>query len=129
MTDETSWRYNGWRVTGVCFAVAAFSWSFGFFGQSVYLAELQHRFGWSASLLGVLTSYYLTVAAGVMYVSDIIGCFGPRLTLLTGSVLLAAAMILLAFVAQPWQLIPVYGVMATGMAATHMGAISNIVGL
>ena len=40
--DESSRRYEGWRIVAVCFLVATFGWAFGFYGQSVYLAEL-HR--------------------------------------------------------------------------------------
>src|SRR5215471_10751076 len=120
--DEASWQYTGWRVTAVCFAVAIFSWGLGFFGQSVYLAELQHRFDWSASLLGIMTTYYLLVAALVMFISDAVAYFGPRLTFLLGVSLLATSVASLALVSQPWQLVPVYAVMATGMAAMHVGA-------
>jgi hypothetical protein len=37
--DETSARYEGWRIVAVCFWVATFGWGLGFYGQSVYLAE------------------------------------------------------------------------------------------
>ena len=41
MLDETSIRYDGWRIVAVCFLVATFGWGLGFYGQSVYVAELQ----------------------------------------------------------------------------------------
>ena len=28
--DETSARYDGWRIVAVCFAVATFGWGLGF---------------------------------------------------------------------------------------------------
>ena len=40
--DESSARYEGWRIVAVCFLVATFGWGLCFYGQSVYLAEL-HR--------------------------------------------------------------------------------------
>jgi hypothetical protein len=49
--DETSARYDGWRIVAVCFAVATFGWGLGFYGQSVYLAELQRLHGWPAALI------------------------------------------------------------------------------
>ena len=33
--DETSIRYDGWRIVVVCFLLATFGWAFGFYGQSV----------------------------------------------------------------------------------------------
>jgi hypothetical protein len=30
--DETSARYDGWRIVAVCFLVATFGWAFGFYG-------------------------------------------------------------------------------------------------
>ena len=43
--DESSLRYEGWRIVAVCFLVATFGWAFGFYGQSVYLAELHREHG------------------------------------------------------------------------------------
>src|SRR5260370_38018955 len=36
--DETSARYDGWRIVGVCFLVAAFGWRLRLHGPSAYLA-------------------------------------------------------------------------------------------
>ncbi len=38
--DESSFRYQGWRIVAVCFLLATFGWGLGFYGQSVYVAEL-----------------------------------------------------------------------------------------
>ena len=48
--DETSLRYDGWRIVVVCFLLATFGWGLGFYGQSVYVAELHRLHGWPASL-------------------------------------------------------------------------------
>ena len=42
---ETSIRYDGWRIVVVCFLLATFGWGLGFYGQSVYVAELQRARG------------------------------------------------------------------------------------
>ncbi len=77
--DEWSPRYDGWRVTAVCFVVAMFCWGFGLYGHGIYLAELQHLFGWSASLIsGATTTYYLVTASLVVFISDAIVRLGPR---------------------------------------------------
>ena len=68
--DETSIRYEGWRIVAVCFLLATFSWAFGFYGQSVYVAELQRLRGWPASLISSGTTFfYLFGAALVAFVS------------------------------------------------------------
>ena len=69
--DETSVRYDGWRIVAVCFAVATFGWAFGFYGQSVYLAELHRLHGWPASLISSGTTFfYLLGAVMVAFVSE-----------------------------------------------------------
>jgi MFS family permease len=128
--EESSLRYDGWRVTAVCFIVAMFCWGFGLYSHGIYLAELQRRFGWSTSLIsGATTAYYLLTASLVVFVSDAILRFGPRRIFLTGTCCLRSAVALLAFIAAPWQHYLVYLVMAVGSAAMHVGAITNVLGL
>ena len=128
--DESSPRYDGWRVTAVCFAVAMFCWGFGLYSHGIYLAELQRRFGWSTSLIsGATTAYYLLTASLVVFVSDAILRFGPRRIFLTGTCCLGSAVALLAFIVAPWQLYLVYLIMAVGSAAMHVAAITNVLSL
>jgi MFS family permease len=128
--DESSPRYDGWRVTAVCFVVAMFCWGFGLYSHGIYLAELQRLFGWSTSLIsGATTAYYLLTASLVVFVSDAIVQFGPRRIFLTGTCCLGSAVALLAFIVSPWQLYLVYLIMAVGSAAMHVGAITNVLGL
>jgi MFS family permease len=128
--EESSLRYDGWRVTAVCFVVAMFCWGFGLYSHGIYLSELQHRFGWSAALISsATTAYYLLTASLVVFVSDAIARFGPRRIFLTGTCCLGSAVALLAFIAAPWQLYLVYLVMAVGSAAMHVAAITNVLSL
>jgi MFS family permease len=128
--DESSPRYDGWRVTAVCFVVAMFCWGFGLYGHGIYLAELQRLFGWSASLIsGATTAYYLVTASLVVFISDAIVRLGPRPVFLIGTGCLGSAVSLLALIAAPWQLYLVYLIMALGSAAMHVGAITNVLGL
>ena len=128
--DELSPRYDGWRVVAVCFLVAMFGWGFGLYSHGIYLAELQHLFGWSASLIsGATTAYYLLTAALVVFISDAIVRLGPRQVFLIGTCCLGSAVALLALIAAPWQLYVVYLIMAGGSAAMHVGAITNVLGL
>ena len=103
--DETSARYDGWRIVAVCFLVATFGWGFGFYGQSVYVAELHRLHGWPASLIsGGTTFFYLFGALLVAFVSEAIRGFGPRNCLLAGVLAMAAAAVLIGQVTEPWQL-------------------------
>jgi predicted MFS family arabinose efflux permease len=97
---ETSARYDGWRVVAICFLVATFGWAFGFYGQSVYLAELHRLHGWPASLISSATTFFYLVGA-----------------------------VLVAFVTAPWQLYAVSVLLAFGWAGTSLGIITNTLGL
>ena len=80
LTDETSLRYPGWRIVAVCFAMATFSWGLGFYGQSVYLPELQRLHGWQTSWISTATTiYYLVGAALVMVNFAVDEITNPRL--------------------------------------------------
>jgi hypothetical protein len=61
--DETSIRYDGWRIVAVCFWVAIFGWSFGFYGQTVFVAELHRLRGWPTSLISSGTTLFYLLGA------------------------------------------------------------------
>jgi predicted MFS family arabinose efflux permease len=128
--DETSIRYDGWRIVAVCFLVATFGWAFGFYGQSVYLAELHHIHGWPTSLISTATTFfYLFGALLVAFVSEAIRAFGPRNCMLAGVLVMASAVVLIGQVAAPWQLYAVNALLAFGWAGTSLGMITNTLGL
>jgi predicted MFS family arabinose efflux permease len=128
--SKTSVRYEGWRIVAVCFLVAIFGWSFGFYGQSVYVAELHRLHGWPASLISSGTTFfYLFGALLVVFVSEAIRIFGPRNCLLAGVVAMAAAAVLIGQVTEPWQLYAADAVLAFGWAGTSLGVITNTLGL
>ena len=130
IADEGSIRYAGWRIVAVCFAMAAFSWGLGFYGQSVYLPELQRLHGWpTAWISSATTIYYLVGAALVVFVGDVIGAFGARACLLAGVICMAAATALLGRIDALWQLYAAYALLACGWAGTSLGAITNTLGL
>src|SRR3954467_13394448 len=107
--NETSIRYDGWRIVAGCFLGATFGWAFGFYGQSVFLAELHRIHGWPTSLISTATTFfYLFGAVLVAFVSDAMPRFGPRLCLASGVCCLALATIALGRIDRPWQLYTVY---------------------
>jgi MFS family permease len=128
--DETSIRYDGWRIAAVCFLVATFGWALGFYGQSVYLAELHRIHGWPTSLISTATTFfYLFGALLVAFVSEVIRSFGPRNCLLAGVFAMAVATALLGQITSPWQLYAVNALLAFGWAGTSLGMITNTLGL
>ena len=129
-TDESSLRYEGWRIVAVCFLVATFGWAFGFYGQSVYLAELHREHGWPASLIsGATTFFYLSGALVVVFVSEAVKKFGPRNCLIAGAGATAIAGVSLGQVREPWQLYLANGMLAFGWAGMSLGMITNTLGL
>jgi predicted MFS family arabinose efflux permease len=128
--DESSVRYEGWRIVVVCFLVATFGWGLGFYGQSVYLAELHRLRGWPTSLISTATTFfYLFGAVLVAFISEAMRSFGPRNCLLGGVVAMAAAAVLIGEVTAPWQLYAVNALLALGWAGTSLGIITNTLGL
>lgn len=128
--DESSVRYDGWRIVAVCFLLATFGWGLGFYGQSVYVAELHRLHGWPASLISSGTTlFYLFGALLVVFVSEAIRKFGPRNCLLAGVCAMAAAAVSMGLATEPWQLYAADAVLAFGWAGTSLGVITNTLGL
>jgi MFS family permease len=128
--NEASFRYEGWRIVAVCFIVATFAWGVGFYGQGVYLAELQRIHGWPASLISTATTcYYLFSSVLVVFVSEGIRKLGPRAFLVAGICCMAAGAALVGQVTAPWQLYLAYGLISFGWAGTSLAAINTTLGL
>ncbi|WP_407156820.1 MFS transporter [Bradyrhizobium sp. STM 3557] len=128
--DETSLRYEGWRIVAVCFLVATFGWGLGFYGQSVYLAELRRIHGWPASLISAGTTFfYLFGALIVVFVAEAMRAFGPRKCLIAGLLAMACAAVALGQVRALWQLYLADALLAFGWAGTSLAMITNTVSL
>jgi len=128
--DEASRHYPGWRVVALCFVTATFGWGLGFYGHSVYLAELQRLHGWPSSLIASATTmFYLVGALMVAFISEAMRALGVRVCLLLGVACMAIAALLLGQITSPWQLYAVYFLMAFGWAGTSLGAITTTLGL
>jgi MFS family permease len=128
--EESSIRYDGWRVVAVCFLVATFGWGLGFYGQSVYLAELHRLHGWPTSLISSATTFfYLFGALLVAFISEAIRGLGPRNCMIAGVCVMAGATALLGQITSPWQLYAVSALLAMGWAGTSLGMITNTLGL
>src|SRR5215475_4278153 len=97
----------GWHIVGATFVMAFFSFGLGFYSVTVYLATLQGLHGWSASTVSApVTVYYLAGALLTATTSTLYARFGPRAVVAAGGLAMAAGLLGLARVAQPWQLYP-----------------------
>jgi MFS family permease len=121
---------RGWPVIAACFAVAVFGWGFGFYGQSVFLAELQRLHHWSASLTSSATTvYYLFGALALAFVHRGFDRFGPRAVLGFGAIVLGAGAVAVSRAQTPWQLYAGGLVMGIGWACTSGTAIATTIAL
>jgi len=128
--DESSLRYEGWRIVAICFLVATFGWGFGFYGQGVYLAELHRSHGWPASLIsGATTFFYLFGALIVVFVAEAVRAFGPRACLLAGIAAMAVAVGAIGQVSSPWQLYAANALLAFGWAGMSLAMVTNTLSL
>lgn len=128
--EESSLHYEGWRIVAVCFLLATFGWGLGFYGQSVYVAELQRQHGWPASLIsGGTTFFYLFGALIVVFVGEAVRTLGPRICLIAGTLAMAAAAVAIGAVREPWQLYLADAVLAFGWAGTSLAMITNTLSL
>ncbi len=113
-----------------CFATAIFAWGFGFYGQSVYVAQLHASRGWSAALISSATTlYYLAGALLLARVAVFITRFGPLLVLAGGSAAMGAGASIVAWAAAPWQMFIGSMVMALAWACTSSTAIATTLAL
>jgi MFS family permease len=127
---QTSEFRQGWSVVLACFCAATFAWGFGFYGQSVYFAELQRAHGWPGSLIASATTvYYLSGAIMLTLVHRVIALVGPRTLLAAGAVVLGAGVTALSWASAPWQLYICSIVMAAGWAGTTTTAIATTLAL
>ncbi|WIW46190.1 MFS transporter [Bradyrhizobium sp. 62B] len=128
--DESSLRYEGWRIVAVCFLLATFGWGLGFYGQSVYVAELQRARGWPTTLISSGTTFfYLFGALLVVFVGEAVRKYGPRFSLVAGTLAMAAASVAIGAVREPWQLYLADAVLAFGWAGTSLAMITNTISL
>lgn len=107
---------------------------FGFYGHSVYLAFLSSGGTLSSPNISVgtvstaVTVYYLTAAAIMVFVSDLVTKFGPRLLAATGAVMMGISLLLIAHIRTPVDLFVAYLAMAPAFAMLTNAAAANIVG-
>ena len=115
-------------MVAACFVIAAFGWSLGLFGASVYLQAITAAQGWPISqVASAITLLFLVSAAAQKSVARSIARWGPRPVLSFGAVALAAGPCLIGQVSAPWQIYPCFVVLGLGWAILSTTGISTTV--
>ena len=119
--------FYGWNVVAATFVMAVWSFGLGFYGLTVYVAALQRLHKWTASTVSLpVTVYYVTGALITAWIGDVYERFGARLVVSTGAAAMALGVATLGGVTAPWQLYPVFLLMALGWGSMS-GAALNII--
>lgn len=127
--DHSEFRH-GWPVVLACFWVAVFSWGFGFYGQSVYLAALTRSHGWPAALIsGATTAFYLLGALLMPSIQRVLQRIGPRAMLMSSVVLMGVGACGFSAAQAPWHMFAAAIVMAVGWAGASGPAIATTLAL
>ena len=88
--------FYGWRIVATCFVIAAFAWSLGLFGSSVYLQSLTAERGWTVTTISsAITLFFLVSAAAQRIVGRSIDRWGPKPVLSIGCLSLAGGVALI----------------------------------
>ena len=117
--------FHGWRVVGVCFVAAVFTWGFGVFGSSVYLSEITRAHVWPTSIVSAaITVFFLTNAIVLPAVSAGISRFGPRYVISAGALLLGAGIVAVGRLEALWQLFAAFACMGVGYATMSVAGLS-----
>ena len=117
--------FYGWRIVGVCFTAAVFTWGLGVFGASVYLSEITNRHGWAVSIVAsAITVFYLTNACCLPAVGAMIDRWGPRPVISGGALLLALGVAAVGQLTSLWQLYAAFICMGLGYATMSVTGLS-----
>ncbi len=117
--------FYGWRVVGVCFAAAVFTWGLGDFGASVYLSEISKAHGWAISVVSsAITVFYLTNACCLPAVGAMIDRWGPRPVIGCGALLLASGVAAVGQLTELWHLYAAFVCMGFGYATMSVTGLS-----
>src|SRR5947209_896907 len=120
--------FYGWNVVAATVVMSLFTFGLGFYGLTVYVATLQRLHGWSASTVSApVTVYYVAGALLTTAIGSVYERFGPRLVVVGASVVMAGGIAALGLVTRPWQLYPVFVVMAVGWGSMSGAALNIIV--
>jgi hypothetical protein len=116
-------RFFGPWAVRAAFVLAIFGWGIGFYGPSIYLAEVISRTGWRLSMVSAaVTVHFLFGALVVANLPRVYARIGLPVTTIIGAVVTALGVFGWAIASQPWQLFA--AALASGMGWVTMGAVA-----
>jgi MFS family permease len=104
--------FYGWKLVAVLFCLDFINMGFPYYGGSVINGYMIHQIPMSRSTLGLgFTVLNLAVGFAAIFVAMSIVKFGLRATFITGSSIICAGALLMAFYAsRPWHYLLIFGV-------------------
>lgn len=116
-------RFFGRWVVRAAFVLAMFGWGVGFYGPSIYLAEVISRTGWSLELVSTaVTVHFLFGAIVVANLPRVHARVGLAASITMGAVCTALGVFGWAVASQPWQLF--VAALVSGSGWVMMGAVA-----
>lgn len=117
--------FYGWRVVKACLFIAFIAWSFALYGPSVYINTLSETRQWPVGDISTaLTFSFLINAVSIGFVGSIIGRYGPQIIMAAGAVMMAAGIVAIGQITQPWQAFIAFPMMGLGWSCLSTIAVS-----
>ncbi|MCE2646894.1 MAG: MFS transporter [Burkholderiaceae bacterium] len=114
--------FGPWAVRSA-FVLAVFGWGVGFYGPSIYLAEVIGRTGWTLGLVSLaVTLHFLFGAIVIANLPRVYARVGLPVTTVAGAVVTTLGLLGWATASHPWQLF--VAALATGAGWVTMGAVA-----
>jgi MFS family permease len=111
--------FYGWWIVLAGTLIFMVSSGIGFYGHGVFLDPIRTLHGWSkTNVSSAITLYFFTAGVTGIVVGRQVDKFGPTRLLVSGSLVVGIAFVLLSRVHTLWQLRAVYLLMAIGWSGT-----------
>jgi MFS transporter, OFA family, oxalate/formate antiporter len=129
LTQAKSRPFYGWWIVGVMFLGGVFNSGLSLWGIGIFIKPMEEELGWSRATIFAAVSLR-GVVAGLL--SPFVGPLldtqkGPRLLLLTGSVLLGTSIAALSLVQEVWQYFLLFGVIGAFALLGSAQLVSEVV--
>jgi MFS family permease len=120
--------FYGWWIVLAGTAIFVVSSGIGFYGHGVFLDPIRTLHGWSkASVSIAITLYFFTAGVSGIVVGRQVDKFGPTRLLVSGSLVVGIAFLLLSRIHTLWQLYTVYFLMAIGWSGTSVIPVNALI--
>lgn len=122
-------RFHGWYVVGACFMMAIVIWTFGFYGQGIYVHHFVAEVGLPVGAVSSVITGYLVLGALLVPASGRwVDRVGPRIATSVGAACLLAGCLVLGRAHSVTMLIPGLLLLAFAWATMSLSSITVIIG-